>query len=155
MYLFLKHIFTVQYCHLSSQQKLVWEEVLLQDWVSGDNTGLRKKHRKRESTNTTQLSNSCFKKRKAEHHLVKTGVTLGLLLATWTLTFHLTYDLMNSTEKSEKDFFLWDVYTDSLNAGFHQLLENEVQRPHVLPLWQAIQNWRKYLSVLMKRVSKD
>lgn len=32
------------------------------------------------------------------------------------------------------------LYTDSLNAGFHQLLENEVQRPHVLLLWQAIQN---------------
>lgn len=83
------------------------------------------------------------------------GVTLGLLLATWTLNFHLTYDLMNSTKKSEKDFFLQDVYTDSLNAGFHQLLENEVQRPHVWLLWQAIQNWRKYLSVLMKIVSRD
>lgn len=47
------------------------------------------------------------------------------------------------------------LYADSLNAGFHQPLENEVQRPHVLLLWQAIQNWRKALSVLMKIVSKD
>lgn len=49
---------------------------------------------------------------------------------------------MNSTReiKKKKKKDLSARWLRSLNAGFHQLLEEEVQSPHVLQLWQAIQN---------------
>lgn len=49
--------------------------------LSSDNMGSCEKRRKRETTNTTQLSHSCFKERNAEHFWCKLfGVTLTFYL---------------------------------------------------------------------------
>lgn len=86
-----------------SQHELVSEKGLLQGWGSSDKTGSWEKHGKGQNANTTSWSNSCSKERSAEHFRCKLfGVTLGLLFATWTITLHLTCDLMNSTREIRK-----------------------------------------------------
>lgn len=63
---------------------------------------------------------------KCRTFLVQTVWCCTLLFICYlNLTFHSTCVLMNSTREIRKELFLQDVYADSLNSGFHQLLEKE------------------------------
>lgn len=105
------------------------------------------------------LRNSCFTGRNEEHFGCKPfAVTLGCSFATWTSAFLLTCDCMHSTrEIGKKDLYSVRCLCRQPEYCISSMTGEWVQRPHVLQLWQATQNWRKYLeiSICMKLVSKD